>query len=135
MRIAVDTNVLLRVILADEPKQHRLAIQTLEKADEVVMSSVALCEVAWVLKRTYGLTRTEVSQSLRALLDIGNATYEIGAVGAGLAVLDAGGDFADGVIARQGRSSRADIFLSFDRKAVKRLNDLGERAAVPGASH
>jgi predicted nucleic-acid-binding protein len=135
LKVAVDTNVLLRIILADDPKQHRLAIRALEDASEVILSSVALCEAAWVLKRTYGLTRPEVADSIRAVLDITNASYETGPIQAGLAMLDDGGDFADGVIARQGRSNRADIFLSFDRKAVKRLCDLGERAAVPGADH
>lgn len=135
MRIAVDTNVLLRVILAEDMNQHHLAIQALEDAEDVILSSVVLCETAWVLKRTYGLTQTQIAQSLRALLDIANASYESGPVEAGLAMLDAGGDFADGVIARHGRQNRADVFVSFDRKAVKRLNDLGERASVPGASN
>jgi len=40
---------------------------------------------------------------------------------AGLAMLDAGGDFADGVIAFDGQGGGADIFASFDRKAVKLL--------------
>jgi len=41
------------------------------------------------------------------------------AVEAGLAMLDAGGDFADGVIAFQGRQLGGPIFASFDRRAVE----------------
>jgi predicted nucleic-acid-binding protein len=40
------------------------------------------------------------------------------AVEAGLAVLEAGGDFADGVIAHEGRWLGGDVFVSFDQRAV-----------------
>ena len=43
----------------------------------------------------------------------------------GLAVLDAGGDFADGIIAYEGRWLGADTFVSFDKKAVKLIEELG----------
>ena len=43
------------------------------------------------------------------------------AIEAGLAMLDAGGDFADGVIAYEGRWLGAETFVSFDKKAVEML--------------
>lgn len=132
MRIAVDTNVLLRFLLADEPTQHRAAVQALESAGTVIVPLVALCEVAWVLGRTYNLTRSEIATTLRALTGIESVEHDVAEVEAGLAMLDAGGDFADGVIARQGRLKRADVFISFDRKALRHLNDLGESASLPG---
>jgi predicted nucleic-acid-binding protein len=46
-------------------------------------------------------------------------------VEAGLALLDAGGDFADGVIAHEGRWLGADCFISFDKKAVKLMETQG----------
>ena len=42
-----------------------------------------------------------------------------------LTVLDAGGDFADGVIAFDGRWLGGETFISFDEKAVKLLDDQG----------
>ena len=44
---------------------------------------------------------------------------------AGLSVLEAGGDFADGVIAFDGRWFGAETFVSFDRKAVNLLSASG----------
>lgn len=132
MRIAVDTNVLLRFLLAEDATQHKAAVQALEEAKTVITPLVALCEVAWVLSRTYDLTRVEIAAMLRALTGIENVEYDVSEVEAGLAMLDAGGDFADGVIARQGRLRRADMFLSFDLKAIKRLNAFGQPASLPG---
>jgi predicted nucleic-acid-binding protein len=45
---------------------------------------------------------------------------------AGLSMLDAGGDFADGVIAYEGSWLGADIFLSFDKRAVKLMQSQGK---------
>lgn len=49
---------------------------------------------------------------------------------AGLAVLDAGGDFADGVIAYEGTWLGGDIFVSFDKKAVALLSIQGHKTRV-----
>jgi len=51
-------------------------------------------------------------------------------VEAGLAVLDDGGDFADGVIAFEGASLGADTFASFDKDAVKRVKKQGQAASL-----
>ena len=52
------------------------------------------------------------------------------AVEAGLSVLDAGGDFADGAIAYEGAWLGAETFVSFDKKAVCLLNRQGRRATL-----
>jgi predicted nucleic-acid-binding protein len=49
---------------------------------------------------------------------------------AGLALLDAGGDFADGVIAYEGNWLGADTFVSFDKRAVKLMQAQGAVAQV-----
>jgi predicted nucleic-acid-binding protein len=49
---------------------------------------------------------------------------------AGLAMLEAGGDFADGVIAYEGRWLGAETFVSFDKKAVEMLSAAGVSARV-----
>jgi predicted nucleic-acid-binding protein len=49
---------------------------------------------------------------------------------AGLAQLDAGGDFADGVIAYEGNWLGADTFVSFDKKAVKLMTAQGKPARL-----
>lgn len=55
------------------------------------------------------------------------------AVETGLAVLRAGGDFADGVIGHQGASFGGENFASFDRAALVKLGALGVSAAEPAA--
>jgi predicted nucleic-acid-binding protein len=52
------------------------------------------------------------------------------AVETGLAVLDQGGDFADGVIAYEGAWLGAQEFVSFDKQAVKLLKAQGKRARL-----
>ena len=52
-------------------------------------------------------------------------------VDAGLAQLEAGGDFADGVIAHQGRWLGAETFVSFDREAIEGLRAQGHAARLP----
>jgi predicted nucleic-acid-binding protein len=49
---------------------------------------------------------------------------------AGLALLDAGGDFADGVIAYEGNWLGADSFISFDKKAVRLIEAQGGAARL-----
>lgn len=134
MRIAVDTNILLRFLLADDPVQHGVAAAALGEAERVIVPIVVLCEVAWVLSRTYGLGRSDIREMIRALIDVETIDYEVELVEAGLAMLDAGGDFADGVIARQGQFKRANVFMSFDRKAVRQLNAAGIPAREPQAT-
>ena len=96
-----------------------------------MLSSPALCETAWVLKRFFGASREEIGSAIRALIGAGNAVFDDAAVGAGLNLLDAGGDFADGVIAASGIGMGAEEFVTFDRSAVRRLTALGISARTP----
>ncbi len=52
------------------------------------------------------------------------------ALDAGLAVLDAGGDFADGLIAFEGQWLGGETFVSFDKKAVALIEKRGQAARV-----
>jgi predicted nucleic-acid-binding protein len=119
MKIAVDANVLLRAVLDDDPSQHRVAVEALESADLVAVSLQSLCEFVWVLERSYRVARTDIAASVRAVLDIRNVAVNRPAVEAGLSLLEAGGDFADGIIAYDGRWLGGDTFVSFDKRAVK----------------
>ena len=130
MKITVDTNVLLRAVVDDDPAQQRAAIEALEGADLVAVSLQCLCEFAWVLERRYGVARAGVAATLRAVLDMRNVAVNRPAVEAGLSVLEAGGDFADGVIAYDGHWLGGDTFVSFDKKAVKLLTNQGQGAQL-----
>ncbi|MDX8442623.1 type II toxin-antitoxin system VapC family toxin [Mesorhizobium australafricanum] len=125
MKISLDTNVLLRLIVGDDSTQQRTAAETLERAELVAISAQALCEFVWVLDRSYRVARPDISASIRRILDMRNAVANRPMIEAGLAVLDAGGDFADGVIAFDGQWLGGETFVSFDRKAVKLVEGRG----------
>lgn len=130
MKIAVDTNVLVRVFTNDDEAQNRTANAVLESATSVIITLPVLCELCWVLLRGYQASPGEVAAVMRALLASENAELNGPAVEAGIAMLEAGGDFADGVIAHEGRRMGSEAFVSFDRKAVSRLLALGEPARL-----
>jgi predicted nucleic-acid-binding protein len=130
MKITADTNVLLRAIVGDDPIQAKTAVDSLAEAELVAISLQALCELVWVLDRHYHVDRSDISNVIQRLLDTENVVVDRVAVQAGLSLLNAGGDFADGVIAFTGRMMGAEHFVSFDRKAVRLLNAAGEAAML-----
>jgi predicted nucleic-acid-binding protein len=131
VKITADTNILVRVVAEDDPVQSRRAQDMLAAADLVAMPLAALIEMCWVLERVYGLPKSDVARAVRALTNATNAAVDTPAVESGLMVLDAGGDFADGVIAQEGLWLGADTFVSFDRKAIRLLEAAGLSAREP----
>lgn len=125
MKIAPDTNLLVRVVVNDDAAQAAIARQWLLDAETIVLSLPALCETAWVLKRHFGATNREIGLAIRTLTGAANVVVDAEAVAAGLDLLEAGGDFADGVIAASGLAMGADVFVTFDRAASQRLAHLG----------
>ena len=130
MKITADTNVLLRAIVADDKAQSKVAIEALESADMVAISLQSLCEFAWVLARQYQTSRADIAEAIRRLVETRNVVVNRPAVEAGLRVLNAGGDFADGVIAYDGNWLGAEIFVSFDKKAVTLIAQQGQQARL-----
>ncbi|CAZ15831.1 type II toxin-antitoxin system VapC family toxin [Xanthomonas albilineans] len=130
MKVTADTNVLLRTIVEDDEIQTKRAVELLETADMVAVSLQTLCEVVWVLRGRYGVERTDVAAAIRTLLDTRNVVTNRPAAEAGLKLLDAGGDFADGVIAFDGTWLGAETFVSFDKKAVSLLIKHGQSALL-----
>lgn len=118
MRIAVDTNVLVRAVVRDDPAQAEAADRVLKGASLIAVAIPCLCEFVWVLRQVYGLSVADIASAVRALVDTGSVVMNRPAVGAGLAFLEAGGDFADGAIAYEGKWLGGETFVSFDRKAV-----------------
>ncbi|WCF29584.1 type II toxin-antitoxin system VapC family toxin [Xylella fastidiosa] len=130
MKITVDTNVLVRAILQDDPDQCRTARKILKEATLIAVSLPSLCELVWILRQGAKLSKVDVSIAILALLDTGNVVTNRPAVEAGLALLKAGGDFADGVMAHEGKWLGGETFVSFDKKAVTLLSKHGESARL-----
>ena len=126
MKITADTNVLVRAITGDDKRQSKIAQAELAKADVVALALPALCELVWVLSQGYKIPSAAIAEAIRRLMNGVNVVVNRPATEAGLALLDAGGDFADGAIAYEGSWLGADTFISFDKKAVKLMEAQGE---------
>jgi predicted nucleic-acid-binding protein len=130
MKITVDTNILVRAAVRDDEKQARMATKLLKEAELIAISLPCLCEFVWVLSRVYGFRQQDISAAIIALLNAGNVVANHSAVDAGLAVLNAGGDFADGLIDYEGSWLGGETFVSFDKKAVALLSKQGRTAQL-----
>lgn len=130
MKIAVDTNVLIRAVVRDDAKQAAVAVKVLREADLIAVALPCLCEFVWVLLRVYGFQPADIAGAIRALMAAANVEMNRPAVERGLSMLDAGGDFADGVIAYEASWLGGETFVSFDKKAVGLLVAQGQAARL-----
>ncbi len=131
MKITADANILIRALAEDDDIQTPIAKKVLANADLVALTLPALCEFVWVMLKGYKESHDRIAAAIRALIAAENMEADLASVEAGLTFLDAGGDFADGVIAHQGQWLGAEAFVSFDKTAVKLLTAAGHKAIVP----
>ncbi len=109
---AVDTNILARALMRDEPRQTQIADTMLTTGAFVPLT--VLLESAWLLRSRYGLNRHQTVAALRSVLDMPNVAVDsVEGVEWALARYETGGDLADllHLIAARG----AEAFLTFDR--------------------
>ena len=99
------------------PSRADAAIKLMGRAEMVAIAIPCLCEFVWVLRSVYRFRPSDIAEAIRTLLAAENVETNRATVEAGLAVLDAGGDFADGVIAYEGRWLGAETFVSFDQES------------------
>lgn len=126
--IVLDTNIVVRLIVADDPEQTDRAEKLLRREEAHVPLTVIL-ETAWVLGRGYRLSREVVVSSLRALA--GLATVHVEDEAAVCQAIDwheAGLDFADALHLATLRAD--DSFVTFDRDLVRRASRLPAAPAV-----
>ena len=122
--IALDTNVLVRFLVQDDPDQARLATEVIDQLSDAVPGFVCrevLVELVWVLERAYRLGRAEIASALDGLLASTELVIE-GAdeVGPALELYrNDGFGFADLMIAAAARRAGASELVTFDRKAAR----------------
>ena len=126
--IAIDTNVVVRLLVNDDPAQTRRA-RTLLETRTVLVTPTVLLEAEWVLRGAYGIARADIARSLRALLGLpaivlGSAQ----AVALALAWFEAGLDFADALHLALG--DEAEEFVTFDSRFAKRARRITARAVA-----
>jgi predicted nucleic-acid-binding protein len=115
VRIAIDTNVLVRYLTWDDPVQAAAATKVIEDAEVIAVSTIVLCEVVWALKRAYRYDRTEIARAIRGVIESRNVEADRPAAEAGLAMLIRGGDFANGVVQYDAKRGKCNRLVTFDR--------------------
>jgi len=123
--LALDTNVLLRTLVEDNPAQTEAARRCLLRADSgeyrLFVSTVVLCELEWVLERRYRLSRVEIAGFIGVLLTAPALEIEChDSVARALSAYRAGkGDLSDYVIREAGRRAGCSSVLTFDKPLMR----------------
>lgn len=122
--IGLDTNVLVRYIMQDDPKQSAKATKLIEALDSDnpgYITMVSVVELYWVLTSSYELTGQQVAQALEAILRTKQFMVErADQVMRALRVFGEGGaDLADCLIERSASGAGCDKTMTFDVKASK----------------
>lgn len=123
--IALDTNVLLRLAIGDDPPQARRVVDLLQRSAEAEercwISDVVLCELEWVLESCYGAARGDVAATIQELLSQPLFEFEdAGRVGSALAAYqDGASDFSDCLIGEHARAHGARTCYTFDRQLAR----------------
>ena len=121
--IGLDTNVLVRYVMQDDPKQSQKAsrlIESLTSEAPGFVPLVALIELGWVLIACYDLTREQVAQALDGLLRAKEIVLErTEQVSQALRTFGSGADFADCLIERTSAATGCGKTMTFDTGAAK----------------
>lgn len=124
--IALDTNVLVRFLIADAPEESRLAVELFATAKregvDVFIGSVVLCETVWVLRSRYKVAKAEVVAALRGLM--GSRLVVVEDRDRILAALEAfatgPGDFADFIVRESALAAGCTCVATFEVDLWKR---------------
>ncbi len=120
---AVDTNILVRFLTADDPKQAKTARRVIEAGD-IFIGVIVILETEWVLRAGYGFTPNVIATGLRGIGGLPGITIEEPAVVAqALDWMIEGMDFADAL--HLTRSNHCNAFVTFDKKLAARAKGKG----------
>lgn len=123
--IGLDTNVLVRYLVQDNPRQSALATKYIEtqcsSESPCFIDQIVLCELAWVLESNYEQDRVQIAAIIEGLLQVGQLeVMEPDIVWRALAdYRKSNADFPDHLVARVNESRGCQATLTFDKKAAK----------------
>ena len=121
--IGLDTNVVIRYLVQDDPVQTAIANRIFDKeisaANKGLICPVVLCEIVWVLLRAYKQKKAKVQEVIRTLLLTDNIEMQHrDSVWKALREFEQGSaDFSDFLIAHVNQECGASVTLTFDRSA------------------
>ena len=122
--IGLDTNVLVRYIVRDDPRQTAAATRLIESRckahDPGIVTLVVLCELVWVLDRGYGYGRPAIVAVLRRILAADDLQVEQADLAWQALKLyeQERADFSDYVIGLSNREKKAEATYTFDCRAA-----------------
>lgn len=121
--IGLDTNVLVRYLVQDDPHQSPLATRAIAthctRESPGLLNHVVLCETVWVLESAYGYATTQIISVLEQLFRTSQfCLQDPPHAWAALRAYRAGADFADGLIANINRGLGCEQTLTFDQAAA-----------------
>lgn len=121
--IGLDTNVVVRYLVQDEPDQSATASTVIDALTEKApgfLSLVTVVELYWVLRRAYKISTARWAELVEGLLDARELRVDQDSiVRAALTASRGGLDFADAVIAELGRVAGCEHTLTFDQRAAQ----------------
>ena len=123
--IALDTNVIVRFLVRDDPAQARrakaLVDRLTEREERAYVSDIVLCELVWVLTRTYRFERAQVVTAIDALVRAKQLRFgSVDNVLRALSAFERGkGDFADCLVREHARAAECDAVMTFDEKLLE----------------
>jgi predicted nucleic-acid-binding protein len=123
--IGLDTNILVRYLVQDDPIQSAKATDIIERRlteeNPGFVSTVAIVETVWVLDRAYGLGNDEIAAAIERTLQIEVLVVENEQeiFTAMIALKQGKGSFADAVILALGAKAGCSYTLTFDQKACR----------------
>jgi len=123
--IALDTNVLVRLFVADDRLQAARAARLIASAQRIFVAKTVVLELVWVLSAVYATPRAAVIQALETLAGLQEVELEDrSAVEQAIALFGSGlDDFADAL--HLCSAAGAESFATFDRKLVAKVRKLG----------
>ncbi|MGH9390600.1 MAG: PIN domain-containing protein [Vicinamibacteria bacterium] len=121
----VDTNVLVRFLVGDDPVQESRAASLFARAtaegEKLFVPQIVVCELVWVLGYAYAKGRAEIAAGLETLLRARQLTFEeVGEIRGALERFAAGdGDLADWLIWERSRAAGAERVVTFDARLLR----------------
>jgi predicted nucleic-acid-binding protein len=126
--IAVDTNLLVRYLVEDDPAQTDRAESVL-RSGAVLVPNTVLLETAWVLRTGYGFDRAAIADGITKLLGLRGVRAEDRVMaGQALDWYARGLDFADAL--HLASSTQAEAFATFDRALQRKARGLAGTVPV-----
>lgn len=116
--IAIDTNLLVRILTNDDPIQTRRAAKILQ-SDDIFLPKTVILETQWVLHYAYAIDKADIIAGLHKLLGLSNIYLENAeTVTQAISWYEQGLDFADALHLASSRGS--DAFATFDAAFAKK---------------